>query len=48
MCRDRAAPADLEDLEDRAALVDLGLVGQEAQAGRADLAVPKGREAPSA
>jgi hypothetical protein len=38
VCRDRAAPADLEDLEDRAALVDLGLVGQEAQAGRADLA----------
>ena len=38
VCRDRAAPADLDDLEDRAALVDLGLVGQEAQAGRADLA----------
>jgi hypothetical protein len=51
VCRDRAAPADLDDLEDRAALVDLGLVGQEAQAGRADLADlenPAGLAAPVA
>src|ERR1700746_855693 len=47
VCRDRAAPADLEDLEDRAALVDLGLVGQEAQAGRADLAAPVAPVAPA-